>query len=384
MTLSRKLYITSFLTLLGSLGLGAARSLPDYVMPTDKGVLDGGLAQSFEGHFNEHFPVKQLGVNLWAALDYRLFREGRPGVLVGNREWLYSDEELEPVVDGSQHMQDNLRLIRGVRESLTQQGVQLVMAVVPAKARLYPEYLGEHRPAPLHADLYQEFHTALHTAGIVSPDLLGPLQRGKGQSLVFLRTDTHWTPNGAQIVAQRLAKEIRGRDMLQASPLNFVTETATPRPHKGDLTNFLPLAPLFENMLPPPDLLVRHSTHPAGGEAPGASDLFGDTQVPVALVGTSYSADERWNFAGALRQALASDLLNFAEDGRGPILPMLEYLQSEGFKKDPPQVVIWEFPERYLPMANDLQTFDAGWIAQLQAAGAPDHLAGGPERPNQP
>ena len=96
----------------------------------------------------------------------------------------------------------------------------------------------------------------------------------------------------------------------------------------------------------------------------------------MALVGTSYSADERWNFAGALRQALGSDLVNFAEDGRGPLLPMLKFLQSDDFKNAPPRLVIWEFPERYLPIAYDLSEFDAEWIAQLKAAGRQDkHLA---------
>lgn len=383
MTLHRKLYVASFLALLGGLGLGAARSLSDYAMPADIGVLDGGLAQSFESHFNERFPVKQLGINLWAALDYRLFREGRPGVLVGSREWLYSDEEIKPVVGGQRHMQENLELIRGVRETLAHQGVQLVMAVVPAKARLYPEYLGEHRPAGLHTELYREFHTALRAADIVAPDLLDPLRQGKGRSLVFLRTDTHWTPRGAQIVAHQLATEVSRRDLLEETR-RFVTETGEAKPHKGDLTNFLPLAPLFEELLPQPDLLVQHSTRPAEEGATAADALFADSQVPVALVGTSYSADERWNFAGALRQALGSDLLNFAEDGHGPILPMLKFLQSEEFKNAPPQVVIWEFPERYLPMANDLKEFDAGWIAQLRAAGGQDQLADNQRRQVRP
>ncbi|MGE8477298.1 MAG: alginate O-acetyltransferase AlgX-related protein, partial [Pseudomonas shirazensis] len=50
----------------------------------------------------------------------------------------------------------------------------------------------------------------------------------------------------------------------------------------------------------------------------------------------------------------------------GPLLPMLKYLQSDAFKDAPPQVVVWEFPERYLPMKNDLSGFDPQWIAQLK------------------
>ena len=99
-----------------------------------------------------------------------------------------------------------------------------------------------------------------------------------------------------------------------------------------------------------------------------AAGLLGDVELPVALVGTSYSANPAWNFAGALRQHLQRDLSNHAEDGQGPIVPMLKYLQSEEFKNSPPQLVIWEFPERYLPMANDLEGFDPAWIATLKSS----------------
>ncbi|MNW22646.1 hypothetical protein D3C71_2242680 [compost metagenome] len=49
---------------------------------------------------------------------------------------------------------------------------------------------------------------------------------------------------------------------------------------------------------------------------------------------------------------------------------MLKYLQSDAFKDSPPQLVIWEFPERYLPMAPDLSQLDPAWIEQLEADGA--------------
>ncbi len=112
---------------------------------------------------------------------------------------------------------------------------------------------------------------------------------------------------------------------------------------------------------------------PGGQQSGAGDDLFGDSQQPrLALVGTSYSANPRWNFEGALKQALSADLINYAKEGKGPLEPMLELLQDEGFRKDPPQLLVWEFPERYLPMASDLSQFDADWVAQLKASGGRD------------
>jgi alginate O-acetyltransferase complex protein AlgJ len=55
---------------------------------------------------------------------------------------------------------------------------------------------------------------------------------------------------------------------------------------------------------------------------------------------------------------------------------MLKYLKSDELKDAPPQLVIWEFPERYLPMLSDLSDFDPEWIASLRkGVGTDERLA---------
>lgn len=362
----RKLYALLFLALLLGLGLWSLGGLGSFQRSAQMTALDGKLAKAAETHYDEQFPLKRIGTNLWAALDFKLFNEGRPGVVLGREHWLFSDEEFKPVANSDQFEQENLALIRGVRDTLQQRGVQLVLAIVPAKARLYPEYLGEQTPASLHTDLYNEFHAQARQAGVFAPDLLAPLQEAKARGQVFLRTDTHWTPLGAEVVAQHLAAAVARQTLLNGEPQQFVTEQRQSAPYKGDLTNFLPLDPLFSNLLPPPDTLQKRSTRPAQAEGENGNALFADNEIPVALIGTSYSANPNWNFLGALQQALRSDVVNYAEDGHGPLLPMLKYLQTDAFKNSAPQVLIWEFPERYLPMKNDLSAFDPQWIAQLK------------------
>ncbi|MFK8331534.1 alginate O-acetyltransferase [Pseudomonas sp. BJa5] len=362
----RKLYSLLFLALLLGLGLWSLGALSGFQRTAQMSVLDGKLAKAAETHYDEQFPLKRIGTNLWAALDFTLFNEGRPGVVLGREHWLFSDEEFKPIAGSDQFEQENLALIRGVHDTLQQRGVQLVLAIVPAKARLYSEYLGEQTPSTLHSDLYNEFHAQARQAGVFAPDLLAPLQSAKAHGQLFLRTDTHWTPMGAEVVAQQLAEAVSRQNLLNGEPQPFVTEQRQSAPYKGDLTNFLPLDPLFSNLLPPPDTLQQRSTRPAESAAQDGDALFADNQIPVALVGTSYSANANWNFLGALQQALRSDVVNYAEDGHGPLLPMLKYLQSDAFKSSAPQVLIWEFPERYLPMKNDLGDFDPQWIAQLK------------------
>lgn len=367
----RFLYIFLFLAILLVLGLWSLRSFIGFSTSKETTVLNGHWTKAVETRYDEEFPIKRLGTNLWAALDYKVFNEGRPGVILGKDQWLYTDEEFDAVANGEQNEADNLAIIQGVRDTLKKQGTQLVLAIVPAKTRLYPEHVGDDKPAALHTDLYQQFHAQVNQAGIFAPDLLAPLQRAKDKGQVFLRTDTHWTPMGAEVVAQQLGEAISKQTPLSGDPQTFVTEAKSSAPYKGDLTNFLPLDPLFSNLLPKPDDLQQRSTNPAQAEGEGGDALFADNSVAVGLVGTSYSANPNWNFAGALKQALHSDVVNYAEDGHGPILPMLKYLQTDAFKSSPPQVLIWEFPERYLPAHNDLTEFDPQWIAELKKARDP-------------
>ncbi|WP_414154219.1 alginate O-acetyltransferase [Pseudomonas sp. BNK-43-a] len=359
-------YSLSFLGLLVGLGAWSVGGLESFNRTGQMTLLDGKLAKAAETHYDEQFPIKRLGTNLWAALDFKLFNEGRPGVVLGRDQWLFSDEEFNPTANADQLMQDNLALIRGVRDTLQRQNIELVLAIVPAKARVYAEYLGKETPASLHGELFNQFHAQARQANVFAPDLLAPLEQAKARGQVFLRTDTHWTPMGAEVVAQSIAEGVKRQQLLDSQPQAYITEAGKTAPYKGDLTNFLPLDPLFSNLLPTPDNLQQRTTRPAQAEGDDGDALFADSAIPVALVGTSYSANPHWNFLGALQQALHSDVANYAEDGHGPLLPMLKYLQSDAFKNTPPQVVVWEFPERYLPMKNDLSSFDPQWIAQLK------------------
>jgi len=319
----------------------------------DQGVLGGKLAHAFESHYDAVFPARGLGVSLWAALDYALFAEGRPGVVVGRQHWLYTDEEFKVDNDARRELEKNLALIEWAHKELARRGIAVLVAVVPAKARVYPEFLDRRRPPALHRALYAQVQAALKADGIASADLLTPLEAGKSREPTFLRTDTHWTPFGADLAAQAVAESAEPLGLDASGEFRTVSEGETT--HRGDLLNFLPLDPYFAFLLPPPDRVEKVKTETAGDAGGG---LLGDMKnAPVALVGTSYSAEAEWNFAGALKQALHADVMNYARDGEGPIAPMLRYLESDDLAASPPRLVVWEMPERYLLAHQPLDAF---------------------------
>ena len=338
----------------------------------EQDVLKGKLAHAFETHYDEVFPVRKLGVSLWAAIDYALFGEGRPGVVLGKQHWLYTDEEFKLDSDARQQADANLALIEWIHKELAQRNIALMVAVVPAKARVYPEYLERRQPPELHREMYARVQEALRADGIPSADLLAPLTAGKSKQPTYLRTDTHWTPFGAELAAETIATTARSLN-LAGGASEYRTSNAGEQTHRGDLFSFLPLDPYFDSLLPPPDEVAQFKTEAVSTSSGGANDLLGDGggTARIALVGTSYSAEPLWNFPGALKQALHEDVMNYAKNGAGPFAPMLDYLKSDDLRASPPKLVIWELPERYLLAHQTLDAYHLPpdvFVAQADAA----------------
>lgn len=365
-------YSLAFILLMLVLALASVPAALSFSAAAQTPWLNGKLALAFEKHYDKGFPLKELGTNTWAALEYGLFGEGRPGVVVGRQDWLFTDEEFKPALN-DQQLNDNWQLIASVHKELQRRGIELQLVLLPAKARLYPEFLAEQQPSVQQQALYAQARQRMQALGLQGPDLLAALQAGKAREAVFLRTDTHWTPYGAAVVAQAVAEYLRRGGQWQGGELSYSTQVKGHETHKGDLLSYLPLEPYFAEMQPPAEKLEQHNTE-LSGEAGG--DLFGDSTPQLALVGTSYSANAKWNFLGALRQNLGSDLYNYAEDGHGPLVPMLRLLAKGEAETAGLRLVLWEVPERYLMMPSDLSEFDPQWLAQLRAGpGDVDHLA---------
>ena len=346
-----------FCAVIAVTGVLAASNVLSFRLPEQREIVNGAFAKALETHYEAQFPAKQLGVNLWAAIDYTLFQEGRPGVVVGSHGWLYTDEEFDVADPLSTTLNANLAEIVKAREVLARAGVTLIAAVVPAKARVYAEFLAGRKPAGPHVSLYDELLATLAAERVPTADLRGTLTSGKSERPTYFRTDTHWTPWGARLAATEIARVTSVAGLSPQARSAYITRRERRDAHRGDLCNFLPLDPYFTQLLPPRESVDVMRTDAAAPTA--ATDLFGDSDIPsVVLVGTSYSANPLWNFIGALKESLGADIASYAREGAGPFRPMAAYLQSEDFRRHPPRLVIWEIPERALlrPATNDTHT----------------------------
>ena len=307
-----------------------------------KAFLNGGWAASYSKEFDNGVPIRQGAISGLSALNYFAFGEGRDGVLVGDDGWLFSSEEMTQSADPKNEIASKHRYVNSAVKTLEARGIRVIVAVIPAKLRVYPEHGGGYSMLPQLRAVYADQIRQLRAEGIEAPDLLAPLQQQKDNGQVFLRTDTHWTPFGAQIVANTLGSAIGPDRPWTETSFRYVPGKVVS--HDGDLKNYLPLGP-WKAMGPAPDTLQTGAVISDGASAGGG--LLGPSYVPVALVGTSYSFNPKWQFENALKVALGTDIMNVSREGRGPFRPMQEFLESKETVGNPPKILLWEIPERY-------------------------------------
>jgi alginate O-acetyltransferase complex protein AlgJ len=337
-------------------GLSLALLSPGLFMKRATGrILTGDRAAAWQQSFQDGLRVREPALSLWTAIRLLLFGEGEPGVLVGTDGWLYSNEELAPVDESGRLLDAAMDLVVEVRDVLAARDIALVVALVPTKAIVYPQHLGRHRLSPALQSRYAAVLKAMRERGIQAPDLLSPLRDASGRLDVFLRTDTHWSPDGASVAAEALATSIRTELDARGSPrISHTRLRGELRERRGDLLAFLPLGRLARVMGPLPDRVAEFTTVADADADDSGSELFGTLAIPVALVGTSYSAAGAWDFDGALKATVEADVLKVAEEGRGPFAPMRKYIESPALDDPRPDVVVWEIPERYLCLSTPL------------------------------
>lgn len=306
----------------------------------------GKVAVDLENSYKDELFFREVSINLYNVVSLGLFGEAKKGALVGEDGWLFSTEEFSWTKSSPENLDGALRSIVSTNEKLAGNGTELVVALLPAKAEIYGEHLGSLRWPSVHHSLYQKVRDKLESNAVITPDLRGPLQTAKADTQVFLKTDTHWTVEGAEVVAENLVPDVLSSQLPQ---VELTTEPQQATVHSGDLLKFINIGSIAPALSFPEETIKPVLIRAAVNDLDSLLEEDDEEPVSVVLAGTSYSANTLWSFESHLRKALQSDVVNVAEEGKGPFAPMATYLKqlSEG-ELEYPRIVIWEIPVRYL------------------------------------
>ncbi|MHB0954163.1 MAG: alginate O-acetyltransferase AlgX-related protein [Allorhizobium sp.] len=311
-------------------------------------LLTGAINAKIEASYEEKVPFDSAATHLFNAISIGLFGEARTGALIGRDGWLFTSEEFAWTRESEHNLVSAFDRIGDVAHELRHRGIDLVVVPVPLKADIVADKLGSIILPARNADVYHRFETYAKARDIVAVDLETAFRASQPESL-FLQSDTHWSVKGSGIAAKITCASIS--DPLAGVPKReFEVTEVSARNIAGDLSKFVQTG-WFSTALPAATDRVKGISVaqkvndadalliPTDGEPDGAP--------PIALVGTSYSANPLWSFEDQLKIACGADVINYAKEGEGPFRPMAEFLSTIDLRPAP-RIVVWEIPVRYL------------------------------------
>ena len=274
------------------------------------------------------------------------FSYGKDGFIftgLADLNWFVkSQKPSEARVDAS------INLIAQINKVLAKRNIKLVFTMVPMIERVYENKLPSgFKLQPSLKSFYERKLPALKNAGIFAPDLntafMTSGKRYDAQFPMYLRQDNHWSSIGGVEASKIVAQAIRGKygSTLEALPeVKYDIEWSEPEEFNGNYYRALPEAERAK--------LQRELYKPVNFLAQPSSDLLGNRQSGIDVVGTSYSENRAFGFVEGLGYHLSKEVVNNAESGKGPWTPLFDYLNSDRFQNNAPKILVWEFPEAFM------------------------------------
>ena len=339
--------LTLLLLPLGGLiaaGLSLRAPDPHHPVPVSaRELASGETFKALERHLDANLPGRSALIGVVNTARYLTTRGGSDEVTLGRGGWLFLRSELAAHPQQAAHLRERADLIAELNARLTRRGVTLLVAVSPNKSRVQAAQLPGGALPAWTTNTYADFQALLRERGVRSADLLTPMARAATRGAQYYRTDTHWNQDGARTAAQATARAIRAL-APDLPPATFTTAAQPVQARPGDLLNLMGLQFTPDALRPAADTEATETTVAAGDLGGG---LLG-AAPQVMLAGSSYGL--RGNFHGALQQALGSAVLNVSREGADFSGSLRSALRDPAFPAAPPRVLVWEIPERFLPL----------------------------------
>ncbi|MDH5722400.1 MAG: hypothetical protein OEY94_03645 [Alphaproteobacteria bacterium] len=267
--------------------------------------------------------------------------ENQKFMVPGKDHWIFrTQQDFYPVY---KYRENKAELYRIFAESLRLKGTELVIAYLPPRSVLASDKIisGNKHIEDFDVDeLKSQFYGLLEAFQNKGVNLTSISYSEDGYKY-FNWADHHWSTEGARAMAQSVSAIIKETDQWKDLPKEkFTTVRKGGKVYDGlygkvirDICGFVPY---------PERDYVYETTKEVG-------DLFGESNPPIVLIGTSNSKRGEFNsnFDGFLKEDLSLDVYNVALTGGGMDDSVIGYLESDTYKKQKPAFLVWELPSYY-------------------------------------
>ncbi|WP_041193179.1 alginate O-acetyltransferase AlgX-related protein [Candidatus Symbiobacter mobilis] len=276
-------------------------------------------------------------------------------VVIGKDGWLFTPYEFATEAD-KVDTEASLSMLQKAHALFAQRGIAMVLVLIPHKIRVYAHHLPDDKPLDAYtAQKYDYAVQTLRAGGVPVVDLHKPFLTSPlrdSDTLLFFKTDTHWTPTGAMLAAERVRATFDADPALRAAlaatpPAPFLLHRdAKPRASRTrDLARLLPAG----TTAPPIERILYYRVEREGGAGTANADpLAAASTVAITAIGSSFTFSGT-GYPDALRYTLQRDVLDISlPTDQGPWYGMDQYLRDASFRETPPKIILWEIPEREL------------------------------------
>jgi len=265
-------------------------------------------------------------------------------VVVGGDGWLYPIWDEVRRFDAARFQQVTT-LINNSVAVMKKAGIEVVISLTPSKSRIYREFLPKDFQFTAETEKrYVMALDALRKPGTLVPDQATAFieaRKANPQGQYFFKTDTHWTPLGAELAGKLIASEVNAKLKLPASkkpgvklgdPMQMVQA-------KNDLADQMPAAEKAKYTKEFYTIRKDLSAADAG------SALTEDDSSDTVVVGNSYT-QPKYGFSATISAGLNRPVgLAWRVHQFGSYAILLEYLASPAFKQSRPKLIVWDFEE---------------------------------------
>jgi len=221
------------------------------IVVVEKYKIAPGLKNGFEAWLKDNLALREEAQRVRAYIDLRLFASSPSRLVhIGEDGWYFYTNDRNLEIGQGTHLLSNeeLEAIRvnqvAIQTSLKQQGIDYVLALIPSKASVYPEFIkgGNYHVGKTLIDqvtTYLQENTNIPVIN-VKPELI----KAKSEQDVYFRTETHWNHAGAYIGYSAIIDRLNELGMVQTQPVRISTVTAT---HNGEFSAMMG----YPGLLPP-------------------------------------------------------------------------------------------------------------------------------------